>query len=398
VSVSSRALAIAAIVALGAACTSSTTPGRSGSVSASAAGSPATTRSTTPPPLASVHVGLEQIATLDQPLALATRSGDRALYIAEKTGRVVAIRDDRVDPTPVLDLSGDVSLGGEQGLLGIAFSPDGRSLYVNYTDVDGDTRVVAYAMGRRTAEPDTRRELLFVDQPYANHNGGDLVFGPDGYLYVGLGDGGSAGDPQGHAQSLESLLGKMLRIDPRPDRDRAYSIPPDNPFVDRDGARAEIWAYGLRNPWRYSFDRATGDLWIGDVGQNAWEEIDRLPAGTPPGANLGWNLVEGSRRFTGDPPNGAVAPVYEYPHASGACTVIGGVVYRGDEIPDLVGAYLFADLCLGELEAIRLGSGEHVDHAVLGPTVPNVGSFGEDAEGDVYALSLAGGVYRLTRG
>jgi glucose/arabinose dehydrogenase len=385
-------------VALGAACTSSTTPGRSGSVSASAAGSPATTRSTTPPPLASVHVGLEQIATLDQPLALATRSGDRALYIAEKTGRVVAIRDDRVDPTPVLDLSGDVSLGGEQGLLGIAFSPDGRSLYVNYTDVDGDTRVVAYAMGRRTAEPDTRRELLFVDQPYANHNGGDLVFGPDGYLYVGLGDGGSAGDPQGHAQSLESLLGKMLRIDPRPDRDRAYSIPPDNPFVDRDGARAEIWAYGLRNPWRYSFDRATGDLWIGDVGQNAWEEIDRLPAGTPPGANLGWNLVEGSRRFTGDPPNGAVAPVYEYPHASGACTVIGGVVYRGDEIPDLVGAYLFADLCLGELEAIRLGSGEHVDHAVLGPTVPNVGSFGEDAEGDVYALSLAGGVYRLTRG
>jgi glucose/arabinose dehydrogenase len=334
-------------VALGAACTSSTTPGRSGSVSASAAGSPATTRSTTPPPLASVHVGLEQIATLDQPLALATRSGDRALYIAEKTGRVVAIRDDRVDPTPVLDLSGDVSLGGEQGLLGIAFSPDGRSLYVNYTDVDGDTRVVAYAMGRRTAEPDTRRELLFVDQPYANHNGGDLVFGPDGYLYVGLGDGGSAGDPQGHAQSLESLLGKMLRIDPRPDRDRAYSIPPDNPFVDRDGARAEIWAYGLRNPWRYSFDRATGDLWIGDVGQNAWEEIDRLPAGTPPGANLGWNLVEGSRRFTGDPPNGAVAPVYEYPHASGACTVIGGVVYRGDEIPDLVGAYLFADLCLG---------------------------------------------------
>jgi glucose/arabinose dehydrogenase len=257
---------------------------------------------------------------------------------------------------------------------------------------------VAYAMGRRTAEPDTRRELLFVDQPYANHNGGDLVFGPDGYLYVGLGDGGSAGDPQGHAQSLESLLGKMLRIDPRPDRDRAYSIPPDNPFVDRDGARAEIWAYGLRNPWRYSFDRATGDLWIGDVGQNAWEEIDRLPAGTPPGANLGWNLVEGSRRFTGDPPNGAVAPVYEYPHASGACTVIGGVVYRGDEIPDLVGAYLFADLCLGELEAIRLGSGEHVDHAVLGPTVPNVGSFGEDAEGDVYALSLAGGVYRLTRG
>jgi glucose/arabinose dehydrogenase len=385
-------------VALGAACTSSTTPGRSGSVSASAAGSPATTRSTTPPPLASVHVGLEQIATLDQPLALATRSGDRALYIAEKTGRVVAIRDDRVDPTPVLDLSGDVSLGGEQGLLGIAFSPDGRSLYVNYTDVDGDTRVVAYAMGLRTAEPDTRRELLFVDQPYANHNGGDLVFGPDGYLYVGLGDGGSAGDPQGHAQSLESLLGKMLRIDPRPDRDRAYSIPPDNPFVDRDGARAEIWAYGLRNPWRYSFDRATGDLWIGDVGQNAWEEIDRLPAGTPPGANLGWNLVEGSRRFTGDPPNGAVAPVYEYPHASGACTVIGGVVYRGDEIPDLVGAYLFADLCLGELEAIRLGSGEHVDHAVLGPTVPNVGSFGEDAEGDVYALSLAGGVYRLTRG
>jgi glucose/arabinose dehydrogenase len=352
----------------------------------------------TPAPFGSVQVSLRQVATLDQPVALVVRAGDPALYVAEKTGRVVAIRDGKVDRTPVLDLSGAVSSGGEQGLLGIVFSPSGRSLDVNYTDVRGDTRVVEYAFRGTRAVASSRRQLLFVDQPYENHNGGDLVFGPDGDLYIGLGDGGSAGDPQGNGQSLGTLLGKMLRIDPHPDGDVPYTIPDDNPFVSTPGARPEIWAYGLRNPWRYSFDPGTGDLWIGDVGQSAWEEIDRLPAGSPAGANLGWNLVEGSHRYAGDAPRGAIEPVYEYSHAGGACTVIGGSVYRGSDIPALVGAYVFADLCLGELEAIRPGPDGHVEHAVLGPTVPGISSFGTDGDGEIYAMSLNGGVYRITRG
>src|SRR5688500_47667 len=186
------------------------------------------------------------VATLEQPLAMAIRRGDRgALYVAQKTGRVVRILDGRIDPVAVLDLSGGVSLGSEQGLLGIVFSPDGRFLYVNYTDTSGDTHVTEYAMRGDRADPATRREVLAVDQPYVNHNGGNLVFGPDGYLYVGLGDGGSGGDPQGNGQSLSTLLGKMLRIDPRPGADRPYAVPPANPFVGRPGARPEIWAYGL---------------------------------------------------------------------------------------------------------------------------------------------------------
>ena len=332
---------------------------------------------------------------LEEPLALAVRPDDPALYIAEKGGRVVAIRGGTVDPTPVLDVSSEVSLGGEQGLLGLAFSPDGGSLYVNYTDVDGDTRVVAYAMAGDRADPSSRREVLFVDQPYSNHNGGNLVFGPDGYLYIGLGDGGSGGDPHGNAQSLGTLLGKMLRIDPRPADGAPYRIPADNPFVTTPGALPEIWAYGLRNPWRYSFDRATGDLWIGDVGQSAWEEVDRQPASSNGGENYGWNVREGAHPYAGGGSlPGAVDPVFDYSHSDGGCVVTGGYVYRGRAIPDLVGTYVFADFCLGELEGLRLGGGEVVQEQ-LGVAVGPVSSFGEDAQGELYVLSLAGGVYRL---
>jgi glucose/arabinose dehydrogenase len=381
-----RALVLTVVaVVLGASCTASSVrqpPGGTG----------------TEEPLSAARIKLEPVATLDQPVALAVRTGDPTLYIAERTGRVVAIRGGQVAAEPVLDLSGAVSLGGEQGLLGLAFSPDGRFVYVNYTDVSGDTRVVEYRMGADRADPRSGRQVLFVDQPFGNHNGGNLAFGPDGDLYIGLGDGGGAGDPNGNAQSLGTLLGKMLRIDPRPDGNAPYTIPADNPFVGRSGVRPEIWAYGLRNPWRYAFDRETGDLWIADVGQNAWEEIDRHPTGAPAGENYGWNLVEGSHRFSGDAPAGAVAPVYEYSQAGGGCTVIGGVVYRGGDIPGLEGAYLFADLCLGAIEAIRLGAGGRVEHAVLGPTVPQVSSFGEDAAGRAYVLSLDGSVYRITGG
>lgn len=361
-----------------------------------------TTTSTSAPPVTSSAVGqrppevrLQRVAMLEEPVALAVRPDDSALYIAEKDGKVVAIRDGAVDPAPVLDVSSQVSLGGEQGLLGLAFSPDGRSLYVNYTDVDGDTRVVAYGMPGDRADLSSRREVLFVDQPYSNHNGGNLVFGPDGYLYIGLGDGGSGGDPHDNAQSLGTLLGKMLRIDPRPADGAPYRIPADNPFVTTPGALPEIWAYGLRNPWRYSFDRATGDLWIGDVGQSAWEEVDRQPASSGGGENYGWNVREGSHPYAaGGSLPGAVDPVFDYPHSDGGCVVTGGYIYRGAAIPDLAGTYVFADFCLGAIEGLRL-DGDEVVHEQLGATVQAVSSFGEDAQGELYVLSLAGGVYRL---
>jgi hypothetical protein len=339
-------------------------------------------------------VDLKRVATLEQPLALAVRGGDPALYVAEKVGRVVALRDGKTEV--VLDLTGEVSLGSEQGLLGLAFSPDGRFLYVDYTDLEGDTHVTEFRFDERGADLGSRRDVLFVDQPFSNHNGGQVTFGPDEYLYVALGDGGSGGDPMGNSQSLGTLLGKLLRISPRPSGGARYGVPPDNPFVGRDGARPEIWAYGLRNPWRFSFDRATGDLWIGDVGQNAWEEIDVAPAGTGAGTNFGWDALEGSHTYEGGvAPGKTVLPVFEYANGEGACSVTGGYVYRGRAIRQLVGAYVFADYCGGAIEAFVLRGGEAKEHRELGPVVENLASFGEDARGELYALSLSGGVYRL---
>jgi glucose/arabinose dehydrogenase len=352
-----------------------------------------------PPNLAAVRIRLVRIAHVEQPVAMAVRPGDPALYVAEKTGRVVAIRGGRVAGAPVVDLTGRISLGTEQGLLGLAFSPDGRFLYVNYTDLGGHTHVTEFGMSGGTAARASERDVLVVEQPFANHNGGNLAFGPDGYLYVGLGDGGSGGDPSGNGQSLSALLGKMLRIIPRPTGGLPYGIPRDNPFVDRQGARPEIWAIGFRNPWRYSFDRATGALWIGDVGQNSWEEISVERAGSAGGANFGWNILEGSHGFAGEEvPGRAIGPVYEYPHSEGGCTVIGGYVYRGRAIRGLRGAYVFGDLCIGDLEAIRVRDGRVTTHRVLGPVVENLSSFGEDGRGELYALSLNGDVYRLAPG
>jgi len=338
---------------------------------------------------------LEQIATLERPLAMATRPGDPALYVAEQTGLVVAIDDDQPGSRTVLDLTHETVASGEQGLLGIAFAPDGGRLYVDYTDRQGDTRVVAYAMGGRGADPSTARQILFVDQPYANHNGGNLVFGPDGHLYIGLGDGGGAGDPQGNGQALDALLGKILRIDPTRSGRRPYTVPASNPFVGRAGTRPEIWAYGLRNPWRFSFDRATDDLWIGDVGQSSREEIDHQPASSPGGENYGWSAYEGTLPYSAQPVAEAVSPVYEYDHGGGRCAVTGGYVYRGASIPSLQGAYVFADACGGALEWLRLAEDGSVTHGMLGPTVPALASFGEDRHGELYALSLEGPVYRL---
>jgi glucose/arabinose dehydrogenase len=236
--------------------------------------------------------------------------------------------------------------------------------------------------------------VLVVDQPFANHNGGDLAFGPDGFLYIGLGDGGGAGDPFGNGQSLQTLLGKMLRIDPRRSGGAPYTVPPSNPFVGDPGARPEIWAYGLRNPWRFSFDRATGDLWIADVGQSNLEEIDRQPASSRGGENYGWSAFEGSVPLGGSPAGEVVSPVFEYDHTGGVCAVAGGYVYRGSAIPALDGAYLFADVCVGQVTWLRLTEGG-VEHATIGTPLSGPASFGEDADGELYVLTLAGPVYRL---
>jgi glucose/arabinose dehydrogenase len=324
---------------------------------------------------------------------MAVRAGDDALYVAEKGGRVRSLRNGLLDPSPVLDIADQVSTGSEQGLLGIAFAPDGGHLYADYTNTAGDTRVVEYAFAGGRVDVASRRELLAVAQPYPNHNGGNLVFGPDGFLYIGLGDGGSAGDPQGNGQRLDTLLAKLLRIDPHPSAGAPYTIPPGNPFAGRAGARPEIWAYGLRNPWRFSFDRETNALWIGDVGQNAVEEIDTVKAGVG-GQNYGWNRLEGSRPFAGSAPSGTVAPVHEYTHVDGNCSVTGGYVYRGSRIPGLRGDYLFADYCRGELRAL-VPSGTAWRAVALGPKLDAISSFGQDAGGELYVLSLSSGVYRL---
>jgi glucose/arabinose dehydrogenase len=346
---------------------------------------------------ADARVALRKIATLDQPIAMAVRPGDPTLYVAEKTGLVVAIRDGHVAPMPALDLHGRVSLGGEQGLLGIVFSPDGGFLYADYTDTAGNTRVIQWAFSEGRAEPSSERSILYVHQPYANHNGGQIAFGPDGDLYVGLGDGGSEGDPQGNGQNLDTLLGKILRIRPTTGGSHPYSVPLDNPFVGRSGARLEIWAYGLRNPWRFSFDAKTGDLWIGDVGQNEWEEVDVAPAGSGGGQNYGWNLTEGDHPYNGaSPPANWTRPVFEYSHASGGCAIIGGYVYRGRAIPGLDGAYLFSDNCLGGIAALHVVHRRVLGERGLGQHVGSPSAFGQDAKGSLYILSLDGGVYEIT--
>jgi glucose/arabinose dehydrogenase len=278
---------------------------------------------------------------------------------------------------------------------------------VNFTDLEGDTHLVEYEWREGRADASTRRELLFVDQPYPNHNGGDLAFGPDGFLYVGLGDGGSdysQGDPQGdperNGQNLGVLLAKMLRIQPRlpdgsvPSGPDAYAIPPDNPFVDTDGARPEIWAWGLRNPWRFSFDRETGDLWIADVGAGDREEVDRQPADSTGGENYGWNAMEGTFQWR-KKPRGAVPPVFDYFHDN-RCAVVGGFVYRGTDVPELEDKYVFGDYCAGELVALTPRAGRAADPLPISEDiVTNLVAFGEDADGELYALSLDGPVYRL---
>ncbi len=335
------------------------------------------------------------LATVIEPTSIAVRKGDGGIYVTEKPGRIRVIRQGVLSSNIVLDIRNEVVSQGERGLLGLVFSPDGTKLYVNFTDLLGDTHVREYAYSNGKAVPSTARELLFLDQPFPNHNGGQLAFGADGNLYIAVGDGGSGGDPFNHGQRLDVLFGKILRINPAPSGPLPYTIPPTNPFVGLPGARGEIWAYGLRNPWRFSFDRRTQDLWIGDVGQQTWEEIDFQPASSPGGRNYGWGNMEGNHSYSGRPePANHVPPIWEYIHHADTCSVTGGFVYRGKRIPSLQGVYMFADFCAGRIEGLIRSSGSAVA-VPLGVRVPFPSTFGQSHSGELYVASIKGGVYRL---
>ena len=356
------------------------------------------------PPADTSALVLEQVAKgLAFPLYLTAPPGDDRLFIVEKGGRIRIVENGTLRPDPFLDISSLVSGGSEQGLLGLAFHPDyernGR-FFVDYTDRGGDTRIVQYHVSSdaNAADPASAHILLTVDQPYSNHNGGQLAFGPDGYLYVGMGDGGSGGDPQGHGQNAGDLLGSLLRLDVS--ADTGYVVPPDNPWVDSAGARGEVWSIGLRNPWRFSFDRSNGDLYIADVGQNEIEEVDVSPraSGGGRGANYGWNFMEGNSCFSSGScdRSALVLPATQYTHADG-CSVSGGYVYRGDAIPSLQGTYFYADFCSGWVRSFRYVNGTATGQRSWPSLAPggNVPSFGEDASGELYVMSANGGVYRV---
>jgi glucose/arabinose dehydrogenase len=352
-------------------------------------------------------LALTQVATgLQSPTAIVhAGDGSSRLFVLEQPGRIRVIVDGELLSEPFLDISGQISAGGERGLLGLAFHPDyaeNGQFFIDYTDAAGHTVVARYRVSTEDpnrADPASAGEVLRVEQPFANHNGGQLGFGPDGYLYVSLGDGGSGGDPQDNGQSLGTLLGTILRLDV--DGTEPYAVPADNPFVDREGARPEIWAYGLRNPWRFSFDRQSGDLWIADVGQNVWEEINLQPADSGGGENYGWRLMEGAHCFQpaeGCDREGLTLPVLEYDHDQG-CSVTGGYRYRGSAIGGLVGVYTFADYCSGVIWGAQEGEDGSWTSSELLSSGFRVSAFGEDEGGELYLADHGGGtVYRLDLG
>lgn len=358
------------------------------------------------------NVGLAPVGEeFDQPLFV-TNAGDDSgrLFVVERPGIVRIIADGNVVETPFLDISDRVGTdGSERGLLGLAFAPDyaeSRLFYVDYTDLNGNTVVSRFAVtdDPDVADPSSESVLLQQEQPYENHNGGELLFGPDGYLYIGFGDGGSQGDPHGNGQNLGVWLGKILRIDVDPantPEGEPYAVPDDNPFVGQADAKPEIFVYGLRNPWRFSFDTATGDLYIGDVGQDTYEEIDFVSADEVGGQDFGWNIMEATHCYRADTcdESGLTLPVFEYAHDVGGCSVTGGYVYRGTEIPELDGTYLFADYCSGKLWGMgRDANGEWVASDPI-ETGAAVSSFGQDESGELYLTDINGGVvYQIVAG
>lgn len=381
----------------------------SGAASQSTPAGASTFASTPQKPIGAGDIHLQAFAKgFDSPLYLTYAPGqaDR-VYVVEQAGRImVVLHNGTVHAEPFLDISRLVSAGGERGLLSVAFHPNYAQngyFFVDYTDGSGTVTVARYHVSSTDsyrADPTSAQIILSVPHPVSNHNGGLLLFGHDGYLYVGIGDGGSGNS--GNGQRKNVLLGKLLRIDVNhATGGERYAIPPDNPFVSQAGTRAEIWAYGLRNPWRFSFDRATGDLFIGDVGQTEIEEVDYQPATSKGGENYGWALYEGTACYAGGNACGArglAAPVAVYTHAGGDCTIVGGYVYRGARYPALRGTYLFADYCSGRMWAFPAADardGRATAKQVL-KTQLQIASFGEDAAGELYVVDLQGAVYRVT--
>jgi glucose/arabinose dehydrogenase len=376
---------------------------------------PATATGTrpTPAPTDQGGVKLSKLGTFSQPVFITQPAGDTEdLFVVEKGGLVKVIHDGEVLDQPFLDISNEVSDGSEQGLLSLAFAKNymrSGLLYVDYTDTDGNTRVVQFhrsAGDPLQADPSSARLILSQDQPYSNHNGGQIQFGPDGHLYIAFGDGGSEGDPDRTGQDLGTFLGKILRIDPSPKTSsvRPYTIPAGNPFVSRAGARPEIYSYGLRNPWRFSFDSADRAIAIGDVGQDRFEEIDYTTIRQASGANFGWSAFEGNARLNTDQSApGAVPPAFVYPH-DGGCSVVGGYVIRDPRLRTLDGRYIYGDFCSGELrtflppDPINPGARASDDRDLGGLKVPALSSFGADTSGRIYAISLSGPVYRIDPG
>jgi glucose/arabinose dehydrogenase len=338
---------------------------------------------------------------LNQPVQLVDPDdGSGRMFIVQKSGQILIFKDGAVSDTPYLDISSQVSGDSEQGLLSMAPHPDfGKSgrFYIDYTDTAGDTQIEEWSVSTDnadTADPATAKTILSVDQPFPNHNGGLLLFGPDGYLYIGLGDGGSQGDPNGNGQNQGVLLGKILRINiDNSEGDLPYSIPKDNPFAGSKDARSEIWAYGLRNPWRFSFDRETGDLYIGDVGQGEYEEADF--AGQQGGLNFGWNITEGTSCYAQADcdQSGITLPFFTYKHSDGSgCSITGGYVYRGEAIKADQGAYIAGDYCSGYVWAINPATGDVSDKVETGLSIS---SFAEDADGELYVIDLNGAIYSV---
>lgn len=336
------------------------------------------------------------VSGLDKPLGL-THAGDERLFILEQPGLIRILREGQLLPVPFLDIRSLVQDdASERGLLGLAFHPQFAQngfFYVNYTGRGGETIIARFRVEENPdlADPESEQILMRIAQPYANHNGGGLAFGPDGRLYIGTGDGGSGGDPQGNAQDPNSLLGKMLRIDV--DQGNPYAIPGDNPFSQGGGA-LEVWALGLRNPWRFSFDQANGDLTIADVGQDQWEEVNILSASTPPGVNFGWNLREGRHNFAGEGSQALLDPVAEYDHSQG-CSITGGHVVRGEVLPEWNGVYLFGDFCRGTIWGLLQGPDGSWQMNTLFQMEFQISSFGEDSLGGVYVVDYNGALYQL---
>ncbi|MFL5903646.1 MAG: PQQ-dependent sugar dehydrogenase [Solirubrobacteraceae bacterium] len=348
---------------------------------------------------AATGVRLRSIGRFSAPIYVAAAPDTHRLFVVQRGGSVVVLRDGRRSGT---FLRVATTTDGERGLLSIAFAPDYAQsglVYSYSTAPNGDIRIDEFhaAPDADRVDAGSRRLVLSIPHPESNHNGGQLQFGPDGLLYAGVGDGGSEGDPNRYGQNLGVLYGKLLRIDPRASGGRPYTVPDSNPFVGRSGVRPEIYAYGLRNPWRFSFDRSTGAITIGDVGQGAIEEIDHEPRDGAAGVNFGWSAFEGRSRYNGGSAPDAVPPVIQHTHADGWCSIVGGYVMRDASVPALLGRYVYGDLCQPRLYAARLRSHSASDRR-LGLTVPELVSFGEDAAGNVYAVSLSGPVYRIDAG